>query len=162
MIELKNLIKGARAECGLSQRELARRTNINNALISRIEKGEVKKPRYEVLKKISDELNINLIEILISAKYDNEELFQLGLVSYSSGIKGSNKMQKYLCGTEFGSYIDVIKVLKDYKNNKLTIAELFGLLMMRTGIDFTKYVHEDEKKKYGLDDMTETKDKNEK
>ena len=160
-ISLAENIKNFREYNNLSQRELARRTKINNSLISRIENGEIKKPKYEVLKKISNEFDLNICQLLTIAGYTEEEQMDLGLITETIGVKGVFKLEKYIILSNGSRIVDLIKVLEDYKKNKLTVAEVFGLFMCRTGIDMTKYVPIEKREKYGLDNMIESHKKNE-
>ena len=61
---LASVVKGAREKVGISQRELSRRTGIDNNTLAKIEKGERKKPNVLSLRKISYILNIKLEELL--------------------------------------------------------------------------------------------------
>ena len=49
---LASVVKNAREKIGISQRELSRRTGIDNNTIAKIEKGERKKPNVLSLRKI--------------------------------------------------------------------------------------------------------------
>lgn len=155
-INLSDYLKDVRIKNNLSQRELARRAGVDNAMISRIEKGTIKKPSYKILKQISEVLNINIIELLKIAKYNNKELQALGLISEYWGIKGINIMEDYLLDNNNNYDIDLIKVFEGYKKGKMKIDELFGLISVRTGVDLVKYVPEEKRKRYGLDNMIET------
>ena len=59
-MSLATLVKEARLNKKISQRELTRRTGVNNNTISKIEKGERKKPNILILKKLSLELELEL------------------------------------------------------------------------------------------------------
>lgn len=64
---------------GYSERELARRINIHNTTINKIENGKIKKPNYLTLKKISITIN-EPIEILLKlANYTKEEFKLLNI-----------------------------------------------------------------------------------
>ena len=49
---LASVVKSAREKLGISQRELSRRTGIDNNTVAKIEKGERKKPNVLSLRKI--------------------------------------------------------------------------------------------------------------
>ena len=55
---LASLVKETREKIGISQRELSRRTGIDNNTLAKIEKGERKKPNVLSLRKISFLLNV--------------------------------------------------------------------------------------------------------
>ncbi len=146
---LGNLIKEERIRLNLSQRELAKQTNVNNALISRIEAGKIVQPSFSVLKKLSDVLNIDIVKLLLEAHYTNKEIYDLGIISdyESKGVCGSDKM--YLFNTN--NYIDIVKILNYYHNDKLTLNETLGLLSIATQQDITKYIPPVLREKYNID-----------
>ena len=69
---LADTIKRAREKQGISQRELSRRTGIDNNTISEIEKGERKKPNAFSLKLLSMELNIDIKVLMTLCGYNDE------------------------------------------------------------------------------------------
>lgn len=71
---LANVVKGAREKIGISQRELSRRTGIDNNTLAKIEKGERKKPNVLSLRKISYILNIKLEELLKLSGYNEQDI----------------------------------------------------------------------------------------
>ena len=73
-IELAELIKNAREKLDISQRELSRRTGIDNNTISQIEMGNRKKPNSLYLIKLSQVLNIPLYTLMLSSGYTEEEV----------------------------------------------------------------------------------------
>ncbi len=68
--ELGNYIREARERKGISARELGRRTDIDSAAISRMERGETV-PRYAVdrLARIADELGLDSYNLYEMAGY---------------------------------------------------------------------------------------------
>ena len=58
---LASVVKEARKNINISQRELSRITGIDNNTIAKIEKGERKKPNVLSLKKLSFVLNLSLV-----------------------------------------------------------------------------------------------------
>ena len=140
-VSLGEFIKRKRQYYGFSQRELARRTGISNSMICRIENGEIKKPIYQILWKLSDELGLQLPKVLSLAGYSSEELATFGLIVDYTSIKGCSKISNYTSEFSKGQeYLDLLKVLRGYKNNELTDEEVFGLFSYRTGIDMTNYI----------------------
>jgi len=59
-MKLHQAIAFARECSGLTLRELEKKTGISNALLSQIERGEVKNPSFKTVIKISAELGISL------------------------------------------------------------------------------------------------------
>ncbi len=71
---LAEIIKDARERLNISQRELSRRTGIDNNTISQIEMGNRKKPNSLYLIKLSQVLNIPLFTLMLSSGYTEEEV----------------------------------------------------------------------------------------
>ena len=71
---LASVVKSAREKLGISQRELSRRTGIDNNTVAKIEKGERKKPNVLSLRKISFLLNLDLEELLKLAGYSEQDI----------------------------------------------------------------------------------------
>lgn len=70
---LASVISSAREKIGISQRELSRRTAIDNNTVAKIEKGERKKPNILSLIKLSKELDIDLKLLLELSGYTKED-----------------------------------------------------------------------------------------
>lgn len=71
---LAGVVKSAREKVGISQRELSRRTGIDNNTLAKIEKGERKKPNVLSLRKLSYILGINLEELLKLSSYNEQDI----------------------------------------------------------------------------------------
>jgi len=71
---LASVVKDAREKLGISQRELSRRTGIDNNTVAKIEKGERKKPNVLSLRKISVLLKIDLEELLKLSGYNDQDI----------------------------------------------------------------------------------------
>lgn len=69
-VTLKTLIEGGRDAKNFSQRELARRIGLSNTSLNDLENGKVQKPDIEVLRKIAEELDLSLEQLLKAAGYD--------------------------------------------------------------------------------------------
>jgi transcriptional regulator with XRE-family HTH domain len=65
-------IKKLRKDCKLSQRDLAEKSGISNAEISRIESGERKNPAPAILKAIAPHIGVTYEELLQMAGYIEE------------------------------------------------------------------------------------------
>ena len=70
---LASVVKDAREKLGISQRELSRRTGIDNNTLAKIEKGERKKPNVLSLRKLALILDLSLDELMKLANYDESE-----------------------------------------------------------------------------------------
>ena len=68
------IIKEAREYLGLSQRELARKANIDNGEVSRIEAGKRLKPNILYLKGIAQTLNLSMVDLMKLAGYDDIDI----------------------------------------------------------------------------------------
>lgn len=149
-LTLSELIKEARSLKEISQRELARKTGVNNAVISRIEKGITKKPDFGVLMKIAFALDIhNLYRLFTLANYNPIELEKLNIRDNSNKtyINTENLRKEDM---------DLIKLLDLYHNNDLTMQELLLILEdvlkidienLLTGEDYDIYLELKERQK---------------
>lgn len=71
---LADVVKSARKRVGISQRELSRRTDIDNNTIALIEKGQRKKPNVLSLKKLGNALDLDLRDLMILSGYSLEDI----------------------------------------------------------------------------------------
>ena len=83
---LASIIKNAREKLGISQRELSRRTGIDNNTIAKIEKGERKKPNILSLRKLSMALDLRYIELMKICNYSKEETEAIANNNYYSAL----------------------------------------------------------------------------
>ena len=72
--ELGKLVSETREKLGISQRELARRSNIDPAEVSRIEAGKRLKPNILYLKGIAETLNLSMVDLMKLAGYDDIDI----------------------------------------------------------------------------------------
>ncbi len=72
--ELGKVISSAREKIGISQRELARRANMDCAEVSRIEAGKRLKPNILYLKGIAEVLNLSMVDLMKLAGYNDVEI----------------------------------------------------------------------------------------
>lgn len=70
-------IKRARREQKLTQRELAKRVNVNFTYLSKIENGDMPPPSEEKIYKLAENLNIHPDELFILAHRLSDELVDL-------------------------------------------------------------------------------------
>lgn len=68
------IVKTAREKIKISQRELSRRSRVDNNTISKIEKGVRKKPNVISLIKLSDVLDIDIGKLLKASGYSKNEI----------------------------------------------------------------------------------------
>ena len=68
------IVKTAREKIKISQRELSRRSGVDNNTISKIEKGIRKKPNVISLIKISNVLDIDFSKLLKASGYSKNEI----------------------------------------------------------------------------------------
>lgn len=81
---LASVVKDAREKMGISQRELSRRTGIDNNTLAKIEKGARKKPNVLSLRKLSIVLKIEFEKLLSLADYSQEDIIATTSNSYNS------------------------------------------------------------------------------
>lgn len=72
--KLGETITQVREKVGISQRELARRANMDCAEVSRIEAGKRLKPNVLYLKGIADTLNLSMVDLMKLAGYNDVEI----------------------------------------------------------------------------------------
>ena len=72
--ELGRTISEAREKIGISQRELARQSNMDCAEVSRIEAGKRLKPNVLYLKGIAETLNLSMVNLMKLAGYNDIEI----------------------------------------------------------------------------------------
>ena len=81
---LATLVKEARLNKKISQRELTRRTGVDNNTISKIEKGERKKPNILILKKLALELELDFEKLMELSGYTTDEIAIAAIKIYYS------------------------------------------------------------------------------
>ena len=126
--ELGKYISEAREKVGISQRELARRSNMDCAEVSRIESGKRKKPNILYLKGISETLGLSLVKLMKLAGYNDVEINwgkdfsdRRSTADYQAQIKSYEKF-----------YFDVLDDIEQRRKNdfacKGIITDLIGKL----------------------------------
>lgn len=71
---LGRYVKESRKRLGISQRELSRRTKIDNNTISKIENDTRMKPNILILMKIGIELSLDICELMRLSGYSNKDI----------------------------------------------------------------------------------------
>ena len=90
-LTLGELIKNAREQLGISQRELSRQTGIDNNTIAKIERNIRKKPNVLILKKIAFILGIEVKPLLKAAGYSAEDIkFELSAIGYDMAVRAED------------------------------------------------------------------------
>lgn len=149
-IELSTMVKEKREKQKLSQRELAKNMKVSNSLISRIENGIIKKPSYEILIKLSNELKIDFSILAKAVGYATSE--EIERVS-----EECNKIEEMINKTfeetiinlkindkKYDEYkykeknYDAIKILNAYKNGNLNEKETLILIKACKPIGFNE------------------------
>lgn len=149
-IELSKMIKTARELKGISQRELARRTDIDNAEISRIEKGKRLQPNFFALRSLSKELNLDFKDLMEAAKYDKEEIeIFLPLKDeeskpFESRTWTEEEYNAFLNVKEEG--IDLLKAIRNFRKRKLSEDDFIYLMSKGLGINIREHFIDDKNK----------------
>lgn len=115
-LTLKSLIEGGRDIKNFSQRELARRIGLSNTSLNDLENGKVKKPDIEILRKIAEELDLSLEQLLKAAGYD-------ALTNWFSNDEFKNKSSRDLKNIIKEARIFKYDIL-DWDSNKREITRL--------------------------------------
>ena len=113
-LTLKTLIEGGRDVKNFSQRELARRIGLSNTSLNDLENGKVKKPDIEVLRKIAEELDLSLEQLLKAVGYD-------ALTNWFSNDEFKNKSSRDLKNIIKEARIFKYDIL-DWDSNKREVA----------------------------------------
>ena len=103
--ELGKTISEARQKVGISQRELARRANMDCAEVSRIEAGKRLKPNVLYLKGIAETLNLSMVDLMKLAGYNDIDInWGMDFSNRRSTADYQNQIKSY---EEF--YFDVLE-----------------------------------------------------
>lgn len=135
--KIGEIIKFAREYNGLSQRELARKAQIDNAAISRIEDGTTKKPSTDAIFKLCDALNLNFAEMLLKANYSKMEIFEIANIGIGldfdirvHSLIPDKDLKNFLSENDGFVFLDIGKVLDNYKNNKIDFETTVKLIYL--------------------------------
>ena len=148
---LAEIIIENREKNKMSQRELARKINLNNAYLSRIENGEIKQPSVNIIMKISNELKLDTLELLFMT-YSKEEIEIMGVLG-----NNINDVYHFVSEEELKNIsitdknenirISIIKMLDQYKKGNIDERIVLGILSTITNKNFYNYLTEEELKK---------------
>ncbi len=131
-LTLAEIIKEAREKKGVSQREIARQTGIDNNTIAQIEKGTRKKPNALSLKKLANILELDLRKLMIIAGY-NEQDIEMTINNQESFLLGVKEDKL----DEMANQIAKIKnLIKSIKTSKKTHSDPTYKTMSKEDIKF--------------------------
>lgn len=111
--ELGKIISKARKEKGLSQRQLAKLANMDYSAISRIEKGERKKPNILNLKGIAEILDLSLVTLMQLAGYNDIE------INHGQDLSNKRSISDYQNALEDYErfYFDILEDIESRRKN---------------------------------------------
>lgn len=149
-IVLAKMIKEAREKKEISQRELARRTNIDNAEISRIEKGTRIQPNFFALRNLSKELNIDFADLMRASKYEEEAITyfvplkdkEMPLIESRQWTEEEHK--KFMSTKEDG--IDLLMVIRKFRKGHISEDDFIYLLSKGLGVNVKEHFWDSEEK----------------
>ncbi|HAB65769.1 MAG TPA: hypothetical protein DCE23_00230 [Firmicutes bacterium] len=115
--ELGKTISEAREKLGISQRELARKSNMDCAEVSRIEAGKRLKPNVLYLKGIAETLGLSLVKLMKLAGYDDIDInWGKDLTNKRSTTDYQEQIESY---EQF--YFDVLEEFEKRRKNDFAI-----------------------------------------
>ncbi len=115
--ELGKTISEAREKVGISQRELARQSNMDCAEVSRIEAGKRLKPNVLYLKGIAETLNLSMVDLMKLAGYNDIEI---NWGQDFSDRRSTADYQKQIKSYE-RFYFDILEELETRRKNDFAI-----------------------------------------
>ena len=132
--KLSSTITEARKKIGISQRELARRVNMDCAEVSRIEAGKRLKPNVLYLKGIAENLKLNLADLMKLAGYDEIDINK----AHSFNEKGSTTNYQKQIERYRQSYMNALNLIEERRKTDLTCKELIDSMIKNTTDEKTK------------------------
>lgn len=111
--ELGKTISEAREKLGISQRELARKSNMDCAEVCRIENGKRLKPNILYLKGIAETLGLSLVKLMKLAGYDD---IDINWGKDLTNKRSTNDYQKQIKSYE-KFYFDVLNDIEERRKN---------------------------------------------
>jgi len=145
--ELGKTISEARKKAGISQRELARLSNMDCAEISRIEAGKRLKPNVLYLKGIAENLNLSLVKLMKLAGYNDIDInWGKDLTEKRSTKDYQEQIKEY---ERF--YFDVLKEIDNRRDNAFGCKGVIADLIDR--IELAKLQNKEVSNDYILEDL---------
>lgn len=130
-MKLVEKIKEYRQKNEISQRELARRLNIDSAYMTRIENNKIDKISIKLLNKICNELQLNFLQELIDM-YNSDEINLLNVFQNINDVYNfidKKTIKKYsIIDENENERLSIINVLNGYKNNEIDENQMIGIL----------------------------------
>jgi transcriptional regulator with XRE-family HTH domain len=133
---LAEMISEARELKGISMRELARLSGMDHAEISRIEKGKRLKPNILFLRRIAENLDLSLVELLRSAGYSELDI-SWGMNAEKN--KSSQDLKKELDQSK-RDYLDLLR--SHAKNKDIAYTQMHKIDSLTRAIEEDKIVKE--------------------
>ena len=125
--ELGKVISEARENKGISQRELARLSNMDCAEVSRIEAGKRLKPNILYLKGIADNLDLSLVKLMKLAGYNDIDInFGKDFSTRRSETDYQNQIKSY---EKF--YFDVLEDIEERRKSARECKGIFADIIDR-------------------------------
>ena len=145
--KLSNIIINKRKQMKISRRELARRIEVDQAYLSRIEKDEIDKPSVKILFNLCKELNLSFIDLLFKC-YNYIEIETLGVFNnineIFSFVDDSIIKTVTIVDKNGNDKISLKKTLDLFKDNKIDIKNTIGLLSCITNKYLIDYLTKEE------------------
>ena len=136
---ISDILKNIREYEHISQRELARRLNVDNTTIAKLEDKKIPRASFETLFKISKVFYIPLTQLEKKVGYSIalDDVYER--VNTLTSLP-DNEIKKYLSSndTELGEdveYLNIDKILNSYKNNEIDLETARGLILSMNNID---------------------------
>lgn len=141
--ELAKIVKKAREEKNISQRELARRIKIDNAEISRIEKGNRVQPNFYILRNLSKELDLDFKTLMEISKYNKEEIEIL--LPYKD-IEPKPFPTRQWTAEEYSAFlntkeegIDLLYIIREFRKGRLSEDDFIYLMSKGLGVNIREH-----------------------
>lgn len=150
-IEFGLYLRNLRKENNLSIRQLAERSNVSNAYLSQVENGKRSSPSPEILKKLSEHLNVSYDELMNKAGYIElpgpmsrffkkslEDLFELVIKvgisedQLSNLLFGEGNTKDKIMKYPYTNKQEIIKALSD-SDKSIMISNLTAILNNKIG-----------------------------
>lgn len=137
--KISEILKYIRKKEQLSQRELAKKLDVSNALISRIEDESVKTPSLDFLIKLSELYHISFVNLAknVGYRFPNNDIVEK--IRFLTDLP-EERILSFVSfnDTEFDEkieYLDLEKLLKGYKENLISLNDTKAMITAMSTID---------------------------